>query len=644
MRHLLLFLTALVTSLSASAQTTINKDSLLRALPIAKKDSNKVKLMLQLGKLYENNFPDTAMRIYREAHVLSSEISYFDGCLKSNGRMANLYSNLGKNDSAIVLFKDNLHKAQQKADSLQMGIAFSNLGSTYRKLSMNNEAIINFEQGLKLIEKFGSKPMVANTYNNLQLFYHSLPNYKKAIEYGQKAIEMAKQLKDNEILMRALSNISMTYKRVNELKSSQKMLNEALAIADKLDDHFAKGAILINLSDLCLQQGDYANAELYAATSLKLHREVKSKDGECLSLQGLALANLQKKNYGTAKQYAENALAIANAENYNQENANCFRILSNISYALHDVVSGERYYRKALAQEEEIANETYVENAANFEKHYESEKKEAQIKLQQASIKQKNILNAILIGSAAALLIISLLSYRNYSNKRKLQQQRISELETEKQLTATEAVLKGEEQERTRLAKDLHDGLGGMLSGIKHSFGTMKGNLIMTPENSLAFNRSMDMLDSSIKEMRRVAHNMMPEALVKFGLDRALKDFCTDINLSGALKVNYQSIGMQDVSLDDTTAITLFRIVQELLNNTVKHAAATHVIVQLAKAEKTITVTVEDDGKGFNPNLLTETHGIGWANIKNRVDFLKGKVDVKSEPDHGTSVLIEFKV
>src|SRR6185312_7790505 len=160
-----------------------------------------------------------------------------------------------------------------------------------------------------------------------------------------------------------------------------------------------------------------------------------------------------------------------------------------------------------------------------------------------------------LIGSTLALLVISLLSYRNYKHRQTLQQAKIDELETEKKLTATEAVLKGEEQERTRLAKDLHDGLGGMLSGIKYSFQTMKGNLIMTPENVQAFERSMDMLDSSIKEMRRVAHNMMPEALVKFGLDTALKDFCNDINQSGALQVNYQSIGMENAKIEQTTAI-----------------------------------------------------------------------------------------
>ena len=172
----------------------------------------------------------------------------------------------------------------------------------------------------------------------------------------------------------------------------------------------------------------------------------------------------------------------------------------------------------------------------------------------------------------------------------------------------------------------------------------MKGNLLMTPDNVQAFERSMDMLDSSIKEMRRVAHNMMPEALIRFGLDTALNDFCNDINQSGALKVNYQSLGMESLSMNPTTAITLYRIVQELLNNSMKHAQARSAIVQLTHSNGQLSVTVEDDGKGFDTRILKANKGIGWTNIQNRVEFLKGKLDVNSEAGKGTSVLIELTV
>ena len=164
----------------------------------------------------------------------------------------------------------------------------------------------------------------------------------------------------------------------------------------------------------------------------------------------------------------------------------------------------------------------------------------------------------------------------------------------------------------------------------------------MTAENQQAFERSMDMLDSSIREMRRVAHNMMPEALVKFGLDAALKDFCNDINQSGALQVSYQSIGMQDAQIDQTISITVYRVVQELLNNTMKHAGARTAIVQLSKREEQLTVAVEDDGKGFDASQLNQANGIGWSNIQSRLEYLKGKLDIQSEPGKGTSVHIEL--
>ncbi len=152
----------------------------------------------------------------------------------------------------------------------------------------------------------------------------------------------------------------------------------------------------------------------------------------------------------------------------------------------------------------------------------------------------------------------------------------------------------------------------------------------------------MDMLDSSIREMRRVAHNMMTEALIRFGLDTALNDFCNDINHSGALMIKYQSIGLEGVSIDQTTAITLYRIVQELINNTMKHSGATSAIVQLSKSNGQLSVTVEDNGKGFDPEILEYAKGIGWSNIKSRVDYLKGSIDLQTKPGNGTSVHIEL--
>ena len=358
----------------------------------------------------------------------------------------------------------------------------------------------------------------------------------------------------------------------------------------------------------------------------------------------LATIAMSKKQYPSADRYLELAKNYYENTEDPAEQRSYFGVMRELKFAEGKYEEAYQYFEKFNTLNDSLLISEKVNEFSEREARYQSEKKDTQLQLQQTTIRQKNILNYILIGGAVTLLIISLLLINNHKNKQKLQRQRIAELEKEKQLTATEAVLKGEEKERTRLAKDLHDGLGGMLSGIKYSFQTMKGNLVMTPDNLQAFERSMDMLDSSIKEMRRVAHNMMPEALVKFGLDTALKDFCNDINQSGALEINYQSIGIENHGVDQTMAIAIYRIVQELINNSIKHASAKTAIVQVSKTDDIISITVEDDGKGFNPVILQQPKGMGWSNIQSRVEYLKGKLDVQSGPGKGTSVHIEMNV
>ena len=247
------------------------------------------------------------------------------------------------------------------------------------------------------------------------------------------------------------------------------------------------------------------------------------------------------------------------------------------------------------------------------------------------------------------MLLLVILIYRNlkqiqklYKIERGLHQKQINELEIEKELVTSEAVLKGQDDERSRLAKDLHDGLGGMFSGIKYSFANMKGNLIITEDNVQAFQRSMDMLDTSIQELRRVARNMMPECLIKFGLDTALKDFCGNINSSGVISLLYNSFNLHDLKVEQTVSIYIYRVIQELVNNIIKHAAATEALVQLQKKGEKLFITVEDNGKGFDIELIQNTEGAGWNNIRSQVEYIKGILEVISEKNKGTSVTIEI--
>ncbi|MBP7388836.1 MAG: hypothetical protein KA841_00450 [Chitinophagales bacterium] len=197
------------------------------------------------------------------------------------------------------------------------------------------------------------------------------------------------------------------------------------------------------------------------------------------------------------------------------------------------------------------------------------------------------------------------------------------------------------ETERGRFARDLHDGLGGLLSSVKFSFSHMKENIILTAQQGLSFEQSLHKLDSGIAELRRIAQNMMPENLQQFGLDIALKDFCITIQQGATCKIHYESFGMAEYRSESTTDIAVYRIAQELVNNALKHAAASQIIIQLQKNEKHLILTVEDNGKGFDTAILKTEKGSGWKSIESRVNLLKGTINIISTIK-GTTINIEI--
>ncbi len=534
--------------------------------------------------------------------------------------------------------------ARSRSDSFNIGVSLFNIGIGFRFMSELDSAVDYTLKGVKILEGKGYSNIESSMNDGLQTLYMTLGQYDKAISYGNIAVELARKQEDQSVLVTCLSNLGLSYSETNRVAEAKKIFLEALQIAEATNNKSIQAVVLNNLSDIAIKENQFDLLKTYAERSIALAGEMED-DGTLISAKiSLAAYLLSRREYEAAQEQALTALRLSEKQNLLEGKTTSLGMLSAIAFSRQDYKMGFEYYYRKMDFESKVFNESLQQKEAALRIRYETEKKDTQILLQRTELQRKTVFNYLLIGGAAALLLITLLSYRTYRQKQKLQQHRIDELETQQQLLAAEAVMKGEEQERTRLAKDLHDGLGGMLSGIKYSFQTMKGNLIMTPDNQQAFERSMDMLDSSIKEMRRVAHNMMPEALVKFGLDTAMKDFCDDINRSGALRVVYQSLGMDQLQVEQTTAIAVYRIVQELLNNTMKHAAANTAIVQLSRTDTGINITVEDDGKGFDPVILSQGKGIGWSNIQSRVEYLKGKMDVRSTPGNGTSVNIEFNL
>jgi Signal transduction histidine kinase len=335
----------------------------------------------------------------------------------------------------------------------------------------------------------------------------------------------------------------------------------------------------------------------------------------------------------------------------NDEVANCALILSDLALVKNDIPAFRNLRSLFFAMTDTLANQSLVHATQELETRYETEKKEQQIlqlererEIQQLRLQQKNVLMWGFAGLSGLFLLIGFLSVRNLRHRRrlaeqvlKIRDQEIAQIKQEQQLYVADALLKGQEEERSRLAKDLHDGLGGLLSGIRQTLNGTQKSADSTP----VLSNAIEGLDGAIRELRNVARNMMPEALTRFGLKDALRDYCDHLSLGSSAKIHFQAVGF-DKRLPQKDEVFVFRIAQELLNNTIKHAEASQVIVQLDQVGDRSALTIEDDGKGFDRAQLAQVPGVGWQNIQSRVEYLGGSLDLRTAPGKGTSVRVEI--
>jgi two-component system, NarL family, sensor kinase len=645
---LLITIALLLLSANLKAQHSV-KDSLLQCIATAPNDSIKVHALYSYGELFENTTADSAVYYYNTAKALAQKIGYKKGVAAYASHYIVILNNRGSFKEALTVAKEALEIYKTIGDKKDLATAYLNVGSEWQYLSDFTLAADYYLQAKKLAEDINDKRLQRITNNNLASVFIELQEFEKGKQYAQKSLEIAMELKNDYAISSSLYNIATASMQLKQYAKALELYKAIEAIGRRTSDGMTEMDGWLGMADAYSALDSNVQAENYYNKVIAYSKANHTPEYEMYACMGMADLMIKLNKSANAQSYIDNGISIARQLGSRLELKDLYLKASVLHEKTGRPAMALEYRKKFELLNDSIIGEKSKIAVSSLEARYEFDKKENTIKqltaenqLKDFDLVKKNTFNYILTGGATTLLLVLVLGYINYTQKQKLQQQRIAELEKEKQLAATEAVLRGEEQERTRLAQDLHDGLGGMLSGIKFSMANMKSHIVLTPESAQAFERSMDMLDSSIKEMRRVAHNLMPEALLKFGLDTALKDFCNDVNQSGVVKVAYQSIGIAEEKLPQTTTIAMYRIVQELLNNIIKHATATHAIVQLTQSGNCIALTVEDDGKGFDTATLDTAKGIGWANIKSRVDFLKGRLDVSSEPGKGTSVLVEL--
>lgn len=633
-------------------QQLLARDSLKENILRAKNDSLRIEALYEYMRANLNNNTSDFEPYVKKMIALSKKIKYNWGLTTAYILSLSYYKNTGnyelalKNgDSAEVI----LENASDTNLVLNKGHLYTNRGNLYYSIGDYQKAIDDYFRAEKILkqQKF---PALASVYSSIAGCFSHLSNDHKALEFDDRAINTARQFSDQRLLATVLMNKATRLMNLDNFRSADSILQVVWPIVEKLQNTKSLFAYHFNKGDI---EAYYKKDTLTALTHYhKSYSYAKENEDVWQMTQALTpLAqfkiDIQQPN---AIKYIRELDTLAQKYEMIGQRSDAMKLYA-AWYAMQGNYKKAYEYQQQFKQlSDSINSEESREKISMMEvrfrvdnKDQEIERLKTQDQLSKLSIRQKNTLNYILIGGATALIIILLLGYRNYTHRQKLQQQRIAELETEKQLLATQSLLKGQEDERSRMAKDLHDGLGGMLSGVKLQLGAMKGNLILTGETSVLFNNALDKLDESISEMRRVAHNMMPEALIKLGLQQALQDYCEGISTSRTLTVNTEFYGLEQ-RMDAATEVTIYRIVQELVNNAVKHAHAFNVLVQVMRQGELLSITVEDNGKGFDTSQWQDKSTAGLLNIQSRVSYLRGRMDIKSQPDSGTSVYIECTI
>ncbi len=609
-------------------------------------------IMAVLSQSTMNATPKKGEKFYPEALHLAKKLNECSKTGKCYQFAALLHASKKEYKMALVYFDSAINAFKQCATIEQeKGLAsvyetkaysHNNLGDKYAELQCMLEA-------LKYYEKAGSEKAI-RVCAALSVLYRQVLNIDKSLEYAEKGVKLAEAAGREDLLLPAnlqyaesLIDAKNPGKAVSYLEKARPFILKSDIDYYKYDYYFLTGIIF--------QLGkQYSTSYENFLKALEYVERPGHEVYICDALGRLGTTSLHLASWRKNKPYLDRHLLLAKETGNSFEERTALRNLSEYYKRIGDYRRSQEYGEQSLLVNDSLLLESNSEQLNQLEARYQFEKKESEIQqlqkdkqIQALSLKNRSTFNYILGGAILAILIIGFLFFRNYRHKQKIQSQQIRELEMDKQLAVADSILKGQEEERERIAKDLHDGLGGLLSGVKLSLANVKSKMISTGENVERFEQSLNLLDASIQELRRVAHNMIPEALLKSGMNVAINDYCKSINASSDTKVTYQSYG-EEKKLDNSVSLIIYRIIQELMNNVIKHSRATEMLVQVMYRTSSVNLTVEDNGKGFDVLQLSASEGAGWRNIKSRVDYLKGIIDVKSETGKGTSVNIELKI
>ena len=619
--------------------------------------SNEAKGYLQYAKgwiLIRNNKTTDAVAAYLKA------IEYYENSPTTStlyGRFGNvakelstIYSNLNEYQLEEKYSKQFLLLASKQNDPNLIFDAYMRMGYVYEQKYTQNPSDTGFRNKteqyyLQAITAFNKNKDAMLNRSSLSYAAINLANLytgfdkDKAMQYARLANSVSLEIGDPIHIASSfgiLAELALQDKNYDLAKSY--FLKASMEIGKSpFRDHNIELSILESLSRISEEQGNYKEALTYYKSYVDKYKSVYDQEK-------LDITKRLESQFDKERQEQKYIKLQLESDKKAQEIK-----LINILRAQREQV----YNNLKLVEENQRERLKFSE--------LESEKKEQQLRLAKLETQQKSNdinnykkllafkekINTYYIFFIIFFIILILLLLYAYKQRAKSLKRRDElhalAMEQEKQnskISTLTALLEGQEQERGRLARDLHDGLGGLLSGTKHQLSYLNPHQSENIEEGIS--KSIDQIDGAVEELRRVAHNLMPDLLMKYGLEVAIQEFASRIS-NNALEIHTEFINHRN-SVSQEKQLIIYRIIQELVNNAIKHAHTSEIIIQISEEENVLNITVEDNGQGFDPKSLDVRKTAGFHNIELRIQFLKGTMNITSELNIGTSIELQIPI
>ncbi len=544
------------------------------------------------------------------------------------------YARLDPTES-IKVAERGINLAINKRDSAALGTLLRLKGTAFITKGNRDSALFYYHKGLAIFEKFQMEQKAAEAYNDIARFYRqSYPD--RAIGYYDQAMKIYEKLDNAEGIATIYNESGVAFEYKGDLDEAIRRYRASLDIQKRRNDAVGVGYSLEFLSGAYLKKKEYALAEKYIFEALHIRKQTRDTFALCLNYTNIGDVYRERKKNRQAITYYQYSNRIAEQIKYLDILSYNYKQIATAYQSLEQYKEALRYLDLHNQFKDSVFTIAKNKQIEELNIKYETEQHKSTIRQQQFAISKRNYW---IVSICLITLISGIMAYLFYRRYRLKQQNKLQALILVQQEEASKAILEAEEEERQRIARDLHDGIGQMMSVARMNLSAFEDSAPSWPQaQAEQLDKIKYLVDESCKEIRNVSHNMMPNSLLKKSLASAVRDFIDKIDKK-ALEVHLYTEGL-DERIDSNIETVFYRVIQECVNNVIKHSGADRLDISIMREPAAITTTIEDNGKGFDTGSMNRFEGIGLKNITSRVNYLKGTLEIDSAPGQGTLIAI----